>query len=574
MNWNSWASIVPDGNRITQIANMAQTVGQIAGAAQRLIEARTPDNVPTIGRAQTELQFSDPIIGGPPNQNLFDRFSRDFLKSLMSVGNGELSRALLDERRADRDGCTPLLCAVKRNADANGDTPLHHAVMAGSVPIVKLLLCFGADLDVPNKLGQTANGMRITNERLVEVLSRARAWSQYGICATECNSKAKFKNGREEALAKVTREQQRRAMANQRERRTAKDKGNGDALRLLSLDGGGIRGLVLIQILLELERLVDGGDTQKKGQRKKDNFIQRHFDWVAGTSTGAILALALADGTSLIDCLRLYLRLKDDVFGPEAKASRFGGYKPECLEKFLQDHFGKQRKMSDIRCGKMKIFVTATKAEQIPIELVLFRNFNSPFNGSDHHAPGNVCIWRAARYSSAAPTYFPSMDGLMDGGLIANNPSNELLKEVYLCNESAKLSIKTDRPPNDSIAFLLSLGTGRTPPVDVGSIDVVLEPSFSNIVQSFTALNNLKSILVEQLATSDGQVVESARMLCHLQKVPYFRLTPQLRVDIALDTVDNGTLIDMLWDAKAYVREQCAEDVQALVELMRERDGI
>jgi patatin-like phospholipase/acyl hydrolase len=42
--------------------------------------------------------------------------------------------------------------------------------------------------------------------------------------------------------------------------------------------------------------------------------VLKYFDWIAGTSTGAILALLLATQTPLIDCLRLYLRFKDDVF--------------------------------------------------------------------------------------------------------------------------------------------------------------------------------------------------------------------------------------------------------------------
>uniref|UniRef100_A0A183BNU9 phospholipase A2 n=1 Tax=Globodera pallida TaxID=36090 RepID=A0A183BNU9_GLOPA len=379
------------------------------------------------------------------------------------VGNATAARALLEERRADRDGCTPLLCAVKRNdldaalqllaygadphrADANGDTPLHHAVMASSVQIVKLLLCFGANLNVPNNAGQTANSLKIKDRQLAdEIISRARMWMQHGVCSAGHNSSSKGDSKRDVAIARVAREQQHLALLYQQHRTTTLSGDGGDrmssnALRLLSLDGGGIRGLVLIQMLMEIERLMDDS-TKTKHQKEKGNFVQRHFDWIAGTSTGAILALALADGTPLLDCLRLYLRLKDDVFGPQAKASRFGGYKPECIEQFLQEHFGGQRKMADLRCGKMKVFVTATKAEQIPIELVLFRNYNSPFAASDKHAPGKVRIWQAARYSSAAPTYFASMDGLMDGGLIANNPSNELLREVYLHNEAAQLNI-------------------------------------------------------------------------------------------------------------------------------------
>ena len=57
--------------------------------------------------------------------------------------------------------------------------------------------------------------------------------------------------------------------------------------RILSLDGGGIRGLVLIQMLMEIENAV--------GRPIRDC-----FDWVGGTSTGGILALAIASGKSAI----------------------------------------------------------------------------------------------------------------------------------------------------------------------------------------------------------------------------------------------------------------------------------
>lgn len=83
-----------------------------------------------------------------------------------------------------------------------------------------------------------------------------------------------------------------------------------------------------------------------------------HFDWIAGTSTGgifqektrlsvppclAILALALSKGFSLTECLRLYLQLKDDVF----QGSRT--YDAAPIERFLQEKFGVDTKMSEIK---------------------------------------------------------------------------------------------------------------------------------------------------------------------------------------------------------------------------------
>lgn len=76
---------------------------------------------------------------------------------------------------------------------------------------------------------------------------------------------------------------------------------------------------------------------------KEDASLLDCFEWIAGTSTGAILALALADGKNLIDCLRLYLKLKDDVFDAPVRP-----YSAENIEKFLQEEFGSNRTMSDI----------------------------------------------------------------------------------------------------------------------------------------------------------------------------------------------------------------------------------
>ena len=134
--------------------------------------------------------------------------------------------------------------------------------------------------------------------------------------------------------------------------------------RLLCLDGGGIRGLVLITILLHMEETLNQP-------------IIHCFDWVAGTSTGAILALGLAAGYSscqvesvvaLIDiyfaffisvgktlqeCLRLYFLMKEKTF----VSSR--PYPSENLEKLLKDVFG-DMKMSDIKHPKQVNVVKIT----------------------------------------------------------------------------------------------------------------------------------------------------------------------------------------------------------------------
>lgn len=127
--------------------------------------------------------------------------------------------------------------------------------------------------------------------------------------------------------------------------------------RLLCLDGGGIKGLVLIQMLIALEK--------EAGRPTREL-----FDWVAGTSTGGILALAIIHGECVfvslsqhltiwsmvmhvwwcllvgksMEYLRcLYFRMKEQVF----KGSR--PYESAPLEEFLKKEFGENTKMTDVR---------------------------------------------------------------------------------------------------------------------------------------------------------------------------------------------------------------------------------
>jgi calcium-independent phospholipase A2 len=100
--------------------------------------------------------------------------------------------------------------------------------------------------------------------------------------------------------------------------------------RVLCLDGGGIRGVVLTQTLLYMQKVFEVP-------------IVELFDWIAGTSTGGILALCLASGKSVSEILCLYMRFKDKVFTGERP------YSSEALEDFLKNELGPSTKMADLR---------------------------------------------------------------------------------------------------------------------------------------------------------------------------------------------------------------------------------
>lgn len=124
--------------------------------------------------------------------------------------------------------------------------------------------------------------------------------------------------------------------------------------RLLCMDGGGIRGLILVQLLLEIERL-------------SQTPVHHMFDWVAGTSTGGILALGLGSGKTMRQCMCLYLRMKDQAF----VGSR--PYASDNLEALLKESLGEYSVMTDIK--HPKIMVTGVMADRKPVDLHLFRNY-------------------------------------------------------------------------------------------------------------------------------------------------------------------------------------------------------
>ncbi len=106
--------------------------------------------------------------------------------------------------------------------------------------------------------------------------------------------------------------------------------------RVLSLDGGGMRGLIQLEILFEIEKLT--------GKRIVDL-----FDWIIGNSIGGIMALALVYADMDLNRLRkLYFRIKDDVFS----SRRIGGYNTKALENILQEKLGTELKMCDIQTPK------------------------------------------------------------------------------------------------------------------------------------------------------------------------------------------------------------------------------
>lgn len=106
--------------------------------------------------------------------------------------------------------------------------------------------------------------------------------------------------------------------------------------KLLSLDGGGIRGLILTKMLCYIEKIY----LTREGSKKS---LIEEFDILAGTSTGGILALAFAKGITPIKTQKFYFQMKERVFAGALP------YDQDHLIGFLKDTFGPKTKMSDLK---------------------------------------------------------------------------------------------------------------------------------------------------------------------------------------------------------------------------------
>jgi patatin-like phospholipase/acyl hydrolase len=191
----------------------------------------------------------------------------------------------------------------------------------------------------------------------------------------------------------------------------------GEAFQILSLDGGGIKGVFSVALLAALE--------QDLGIRVAD-----HFDLIAGTSTGGIIALGLGLGLSPRDILDFYVEWGQRIFPKRRGSNLFhwfsSKYPCEPLEMALRHCFGE------------KLFSDSKKRLVIPSfnlgedDVYIFRTRHHERLRRDYKVPA----WKIALATSAAPTFLPSYRGidsirLVDGGVWANNPSVVAIVEAY-----------------------------------------------------------------------------------------------------------------------------------------------
>jgi predicted patatin/cPLA2 family phospholipase len=235
--------------------------------------------------------------------------------------------------------------------------------------------------------------------------------------------------------------------------------------RILTLDGGGIRGVFTLEVLAKMEALL------RKESGRNDLVLADHFDLIAGTSTGAIIATFLSWGESVARVQDLYLKESVRMFVRAPFWNlRAGLYEAVKLSEFLRDFFVEEtpeKEVARLGTDRLKTLLllvmrNATTGSAWP----LTNNPDAKFN--DPALPDcnlRLPLWQLVRASTAAPVYFPAERiqlgptefNFIDGGITAyNNPAAIAFLTATLP------TYKAGWPTGPERLHLVSVGTGQT----------------------------------------------------------------------------------------------------------------
>lgn len=234
--------------------------------------------------------------------------------------------------------------------------------------------------------------------------------------------------------------------------------------KLLALDGGGIRGVITLEVLQRLESML-----AEQLHAGEDFVLGDYFDYIGGTSTGAVIAAGLAKGLRVAQLLDLYLTRCEEMFDHASLRRRYHyRYGSQRLRTLLQGILGEGTTLGSEDLKTLLLIVVRNATTDSPWPLS--NNPNALFN--DPSRPDNnlaIPLWQLVRASTAAPTYFPpetvTLGGrgfvFVDGGVtMYNNPAFQLFLMATL--EPYRLRW----PATESDLLLVSVGTGTCPKAD------------------------------------------------------------------------------------------------------------
>lgn len=228
--------------------------------------------------------------------------------------------------------------------------------------------------------------------------------------------------------------------------------------RMLALDGGGIRGLLTLGILEVVEKFIAG---------RTGKALHEYFDYIAGTSTGAIIAAGLASGLSVGRLIKFYQDNGESMFESSRLMDRVKSfYTADPLKYKLQEVFGENTTLEpqNLRCLLLVVTKNVTTDSAWPISSNPDAVYNDP-QRLDCNL--KIPLWQLVRASTAAPIYFPpeilkwdkndpkKTFVFVDGGVTPHNNPAFLLYRM-----ATEPAYRLNWGAGERNLFLLSVGTG------------------------------------------------------------------------------------------------------------------
>jgi len=297
------------------------------------------------------------------------------------------------------------------------------------------------------------------------------------------------------------------------------------------LDGGGVKGLMSLEILKKIEE-----ETGKK--------IHETFDLICGTSTGGIISLSSVFNKMTVDqMIDMYINLGSSVFNvsPTKQTSQFishnEAFDTNKLQDFAKNLLGENVEMTSV--SHPKTFVISSDATNSETQIAIFCNY--PSERSYYNASSKLKAWEAIRATSAVPLYLKPLkigeQVYLDGGLVANNPC------CFAYHEISKLF------PGIRIDIIVSIGTGTVKPVPYreGIYDFA-----SRVKNEATDVEHAHQEMLRKAAD---------------HQFPYFRLNPP-GGDIGIFDVSEQTRQKMIQIVKEYLETQ-TQVISEIVEKLK-----
>ena len=297
-------------------------------------------------------------------------------------------------------------------------------------------------------------------------------------------------------------------------------------MKILCIDGGGIRGVFALAILQAIEA-------------EFDRPIGELFDVIAGTSTGAIIAASVALKKDMSEVLESYQTYGVKIFVPQSKVGLFKTvYSDRYLRKFFKKAFG-EATLRDIEKPLLIPAVDITHGKPF------VHRSNYGYQGDSDLS---TKLWDAVLSSCSAPIYFPPNNVnnrylSIDGGLWANNPSLVCLTEAIHFFRKDMQDIK-----------ILSLGTGNQ------KIDFTLDNQKYWGVKEWLPFH-LSSMKVTPKLLDLALNLSSESVTYHCQlllRENYLRINEQLGEEVPFDEIE---AIDLLIELGKLVYKKNREEI-------------